>query len=514
MHWPASIAMQSKPDKGIALLLLALAAALGAGVGFGTSINPALPLAILFGIVAVILLVLRPRWAFALFIFALLVIEEFPSVQGETVERSTRTAFYAKSLGLGGLYAPDLWIIALLGIFLFLRLANHRRLGIVVDQIGWALMLIAFMATLSIVLSFTDGDPFAGGIIQETTGVAININEQALKMIALFHFKLFFMMFAAYLLTQLIIETRAHLQDLLRVCFVGALACVAVGAARIALNPGLIRQGLPLFYDSPSSWFFALFAMYTVVAWAHHLSPPRRIQMMTAISAVLMIFVLVSFRRTMWGAILLASIPLFFWLPSRARGRLVMILGVGFSLLLLIVLATPLRDVILAPVLGRVEQTNVSDVSTLYRLAIAVHIVDNFDTIPLFGHGARPLWNEIAALGFFRTNLENIHSLYWWWLLRTGLIGVLVGAIAIGMIFRQTWKSARTPASPQLRAIGIMIFLAFLMFLFSGIFNPVYAQVRYMVPVGIGLAIATRILQLAREERQGALAASRRHEAA
>ena len=95
MHWPASIAMQSKPDKGIALLLLALAAALGAGVGFGTSINPALPLAILFGIVAVILLVLRPRWAFALFIFALLVIEEFPSVQGETVERSTRTAFYA-----------------------------------------------------------------------------------------------------------------------------------------------------------------------------------------------------------------------------------------------------------------------------------------------------------------------------------------------------------------------------------------------------------------------------------
>ena len=52
--------MQSKPDKGIALLLLALAAVLGAGVGFGTSINQALPLAILFGIVAVILRLIRP----------------------------------------------------------------------------------------------------------------------------------------------------------------------------------------------------------------------------------------------------------------------------------------------------------------------------------------------------------------------------------------------------------------------------------------------------------------------
>ncbi|CAM8630621.1 O-antigen ligase-related [Comamonadaceae bacterium] len=495
-HWPA--------DTGLSVVLWLLAVALGVSAGIGTEGGVVVAAGAIVAVAGVMLLFLRPRWVFFLFLLTILVLEEFPSVQGETLERSTRTAFYAKSLGIGGLYAPDVWMLALLGMFVFIKLATHQRFALYMDRIGWALLLIAFTATLSIVLSFVDGNPFEGGVIQETTGVGFAINEQALQFIALFHFKLFFLLFLSYVLTLLIIDTPQRLNGLLPVFLAAACVCCLVGLARLAANPALVVQGLPLFYDSPSSWFFGLFAMYTVAAWAYGLHGRRTRALLTVVSFVLMFFVLVSFRRTMWAAILFAGIPLMIWLPTRAKGRLLLIGGVTMGVLLVVALLTPLRDILLAPVLGRVEQTNVADASTLYRLAVAVYMADAFTDIPWFGYGAKPLWNEIAALGFFRTNVENVHSLYWWWLLRTGLVGLLVGALAVGMIFRSTWRAAHVTYSAQWRVLGMMVLLALLMFMFSGLFNPVYAQVRYVVLVGVALAITSRILEFSASGASGA----------
>lgn len=480
------------------MVLWLLALALGVGTGMGSEGSGVIAVGVLLALAGLLLFLLKPRWFFYLFLITLVVLEEFPSGQGETLERSTRTAFYAQSVGIGGLYAPDVWMLALLGIFVFIKLAAHQRFALYLDKIGWALLLIAFTATLSIVLSFVNGNPFEGGVIQETTGVAFNINEQALRLIALFHFKLFFLLFVSYFLTLMIIDTPQRLQELMPVFFCAACLCVLLGLGRLAVHPGLIAQGLPLFYDSPSSWFFALFAMYTTAAWAYGLHNPRILTLMAVISMILMFFVLVSFRRTMWGAILFAAIPLFIWLPVRSKGRLLLLGGIGLSALLMVALLTPLRDILLAPVLGRVEQTNISDASTLYRLAIAVYMANNFTDIPWFGYGAKPLWNEIAALGFFRTNVENVHSLYWWWLLRTGLVGLLAATVAMGVIFRATWRAAHVTQSPSWRAMGMIVFLALLMFMFSGFFNPVYAQVRYVVPAGFALALTSRILEFSR----------------
>ncbi len=470
---------------------------MGGGIAYFSDSPVHIPMAFCGAIFAGLMFVLKPRWAFAGLVIALVVLEEFPSGQGETVERSTRTAFYAQSLGLGGLYLPDLWLALLCVLFVGYRVVQHQPLNFMVDKIGAALLMLAVIALLSITLSFVDGNPLDGGIVNETTGVSFKLNERALKLIALFQFKLFAMLFAAYVLGLVVFNHVQHIESFCRTFFVAAAICIPIGIARMIANPTIVTSGFPLFYDSPTSWFFALFAMFTVCAWAMDIIKGRTLFVMLCVSAALAFFVLVSFRRTMWGAIAFAAIPMLILLPSRARVKLsviLLVLGVvGLSILML----TPLRDSVLSPVLGRVEQTNIKDASTLYRLAIFVHVSETFSTIPLFGHGARPLWNEIAALGFFRTNMENVHSIFLWWFLRTGIVGVLVATFALGLVFYALWRAARV-ANPLLRTLGIVIFLALVMFLFSGTVNPVYAQVRYVVPLGLGLALASRILQFSR----------------
>ena len=56
----------------------------------------------------------------------------------------------------------------------------------------------------------------------------------------------------------------------------------------------------------------------------------------------------------------------------------------------------------------------------------------------------------------------------------------------------------------QFKAIAICLFTAVLITLFSGIFNPVYGEARYMLPLGLALGMATRLGQMSRLQRQGA----------
>jgi O-antigen ligase len=236
--------------------------------------------------------------------------------------------------------------------------------------------------------------------------------------------------------------------------------------------------------------------LYTLGAWAYGALGGWRAIAMSAVSAVLMFYVLISFRRTMWAAIALAFVLMLVWLPRPQRSRL-LIFGAFVTLLLLGILAlTPVGASLASSVAGRLQQTNVHDPSTLARLAIAVRVYQMFPDLPVLGFGVKPIWNEIASLGYFETSLENVHSLYYWWLLRTGYLGIIAMAVALALVASRLWRS-KNQRQPQLRVLALCLMLGYLMVLVSGIFNPVYAETRYTVLVGIGLAMTSRLLSFA-----------------
>jgi hypothetical protein len=492
-----STANESSTTTPLTVAALALAAGIGVMTALLSSFSAVAMVGAFAALIAGAVCLARPRLGFYGFLFLLLVMDEFPSLLGEVVERSMRTPFYSKSLGVGGVYVPDVLLVLLIGAHLFHAFWRRRSMNLVLDRIGMAILVIAAMMILSAASSLVFDDALAPVFLRKDSGLGFDVKPEALALVSVFQFKQVFLGFFAYLLGQMALQNEAHLDGVLRVMGLAALAEIGIGAMRFASTPTLIGENLPLFYDSPSSLLFALVGLYTLGAWAYGGLKGWRLIAMCAVSAVLMFYVLVSFRRTMWAAIALAFLLMLIWMPRLTRSRL-LIIGSFLTLLVAGVVAlTPLGASLVGSIMFRLEQTNVHDPSTLARLAIAVRVYQMFPDLPVLGFGVKPIWNEIASLGYFETSLENVHSLYYWWLLRTGYAGIGAMAVAFGLVASTLWRS-KNQAQPRMRVLALCLMLGYLMVLVSGIFNPVYAETRYTVLVGIGLAITSRLLSFAR----------------
>ncbi len=480
---------------------LLLGILLGGSICFATAYDLRIGIAASLGLLALVPLCLRPDWMFAGFVLSIFWIEEFPGAMGETLERSIRSPFYSKSLGVPGLNAPDLMMLVLISV-LMLRAFSIRRMKILwFDGIGAALVLLATAPIAALTANFITGNPFAHVDISETTGVAFDMSDFALRYIAVFQVKIFGYVFMAYVLGLLALQAEGAIERFIRLMAFAAVGMCVIGFVRLAQHPHIVLQVIPLFYHSPTSWLFALVIFYSICAWAFGLLSAAETRGVTVLCAVLTVFILISFRRTMWGGIALSAVILAFYLPSRPRRRIMILLGLFGTLGGCILLATPLQSIVLAPALTRLGQTSVDDTSTLYRLVLFLWFADNFRDIPVFGFGFAPLWNKIAGLGYFRVNLENIHSLYFWWWLRFGYYGLLAAFAALLLILREIFRIVAWKEESQIRAIGICALLALTILLFSGIFNPVYGEARYMIFAGLMLAT---ISVLRRRQRAGA----------
>ena len=482
--------------RNILLVLLGLCAGGIVIAAFAT--KPLYGLAAAAAFLALPLLAYRPLDLFWLFLLAILVLEEFPSGYGETAERSLRTPFYGTSIGIPGTYATDLLLYGVLALYLLDMLLRRRSLRIPLDGIGMGLMAMVLTAITSVVFSFLDGDPLRQGLIQETAGTGFEVNEIAARLIAFFQFKNFSCLFSAYLLGIIVIQTPAHVRKFVKTVGIGIVICVGIGIFRLVTHPEWVAQTIPLFYDSPSVWLFGMVGFYVVAAWSLDLLDHRRTVMLAALTGVLAVFILLSFRRTMWGGILFCMVPFFFWISGRARVRLFVAGLLGACLVGVALLASPVGSLIMKSVFERVGQTSVADTSTLYRLALAVYVTQHYSEIPLFGYGVMPLWNKFMSLGYFRTNIENAHSLYYWLLFRMGMVGLATALLTFGIAVRKAWVLSRNAINPHDRVMAIVLMLAIVLFLFSGIFNPVYAETRYTITLGLGLALISRIGQFNR----------------
>jgi hypothetical protein len=475
---------------GLAGTLVSAGAYLGMGIG----------IAVAAALVIAPVLLLRPMWAFYLFVATIFILEEFPAGEGDTLERSIRLPFYAASLGIPGLNAPELLMITVLLLLVLYQGVAKRRDIVFVDLVGVCLLTIGWCAVFAVVFSFIAGDPFEHAIIMETTGLGFEMNERALQFIAFFQFKLFAYLFIAYLLGLVAFRGEPEIRRFAIVLGGASVAMIAIGVVRLIRDPAIVAEVRPLFYDSPTSWLFAIGIFFIIGTWAYGLARRAQLAGLTVLGATLSLFILLSFRRTMWAGIAIAGLMLVAFLPPKRRAYLLGMLALFGAILGAVLVMTPLQELVLAPLVARIGQTNVEDTSTLYRLALFVYFARHFGDIPFFGYGVEPLWNQIVGLGFFRTNLENVHSLYFWWWLRTGAFGMLVATSAVSVLLVVLVREIRKTPPGFARLVNVCVLLALVVLLFSGIFNPVYGQARYMIFTGLLLAAFSRL----RRDRQAA----------
>jgi O-antigen ligase len=488
-------ALPADPAEGLGPALLALVA-----VGIGATIGLlaggerwVLAAAAATAICLAVPMLIRPASVPMLLVLALMVVDEFPNLLGEVPERSLRTPFYSTSLGLPLLYAPDLLIALATATWLLRRVLQQRQLGLPIDPVMLALMGIALAMATAVGMSISLGNPLAPVVIQYGTGLEIEVNERALRLIAVFQFKMLATVFSAYVAARLWLNEPGSRDGLWRCLGLGIAINIVAGLARLAAHPSLPAGGVPLFVDSAASCFFALFICHAVAAWSFGQLTPKRALVHAAASGVLALFILMSFRRSVWGAGLLSALVLLVLIPAGARIRLLACGTVGIAMLGLLVVLSPLRELVLDAVLQRIAHTSSEDLSTVYRVAITAYMAEHYQNIPFFGHGLKPLWNEIVVLGRFRDNVENIHSLYFWWFLRTGWFGLLLGAAAACTVM---FQAARNIASARLaddKVLAVLLLLVFIMLGFVGLLHPIYGQSRFMLATGLALALTSRL---------------------
>jgi len=441
---------------------------------------------------------LKPRLGVLLLIFALGFLEEFPGgLSDEIAERSARQPFYAATFGIPALYAPDVLIGGLCALFLCRKLLWNERFDLHVDKIGAAMILLLLSMTISILIGLAREHPFGPEVLDLSLLGKITLPETAARFIAVLQFKLYMLLFVAYVLGLIYFRTERDIRDMVIALGICMLLTVGLGVLRLIRDPGMVRVMTAVIYDTASVTFMALAVFYMISKWACGLYRPGRAALYAVFSVVLMVLILLSFRRTLWGAIFIATLVLPFIIPARGRGGLMMLMAIGALLGSAALFSTTAGRALLESVLARAGDTNLDQASTLYRFSLLVWLVERFDDIPLFGWGLKPLWNEKIQIRFFAANLENVHSLYVWILVRLGIVGILAATVAMGLILlrmRQTWTALR---DDHYRILVAMVLVMLILYLFNGIFNPVYANTRLVVPLGFAFALISRLPEIA-----------------
>ncbi|MEW6676497.1 MAG: O-antigen ligase family protein [Pseudomonadota bacterium] len=474
--------------------------------------GPMIPVALMVVLPALAAVVLRPRVGVLMLFFAMGFIEEFRGGIGDTgaggdeALRSERTPFYAKTIGLPSLYMPDVMIGGILFLYLAKAVLWRNTLGMRLDKIGLGLVLLALALVLSIVVPLMGPQPFGPAILDLSTLGSITLPEKNVSDVARYlpvlQYKLFFILFPAYLVGLVYFQQTRDIEQMLRVLGIAMAATVLLGLYRVVRDPGMIRMLVPVIFDTGSVALMAMTVFYLIGRWASGHYAMTRSVIYTLLAILLMLLILLSFRRTMWGAIALA-IPLFpFIIPRHAWRRLFILVGIGLGLGLLVLVATSPGQALLHSVLSRAAETHLNQSSTLYRFAIMTWLVENFFDIPAFGYGLQPMWNEKVYIRFFYTSMENVHSLYIWLIMRMGLVGFTISGAGLMLVLWRMWEVYRSLKEEQYRILVGVIFLSLVMYFFNGLFNPVYANVRHLVPLGLALALVTQLPSIAARARQ------------
>jgi O-antigen ligase len=323
----------------------------------------------------------------------------------------------------------------------------------------------------------------------------LKLPEPVARLIAVLQIKLFAMLFAGYLVGLLYFRRERDIRDMLRVVGAAMVLTLCLGAYRLVQDPSLVRKTIAVVYDTATVTLMALTIFYIVGKWASSYYGASRSALLAIFCAALALLILLSFRRAMWGGIAGAMLVFPMLLSGKPRANVFMLVA-SSAVLAAAALGTVGQGLVEAA-MARVGETSFKDASTLYRFALAMWAVERFADLPLFGWGLKPLWNETIRIRFFLANMENVHSVYVWVLIRFGVMGVFLFGAAVAMIFARIAQVRRAVSEDSHRVLIAVVIVFILLVLFSGIFNPVYSSVRAMLPLGIALGLISRLPEIA-----------------
>lgn len=190
---------------------------------------------------------------------------------------------------------------------------------------------------------------------------------------------------------------------------------------------GAVRPSVPFGYTN--EWGAALGVMLPMVVYATHLirSTFRR-RLMWAIIAFSVVPIIVSVNRGLWVSVVVALLVV---LSRAALARHVgVVVGVSAATLVgvVVVMATPLSDVIV----HRFDRPNLGTRETLVSNALQLAT-----DAPLFGHGA-PV--EIASLADANSVAVGTHGQLWTLLVSQGIPGMLFYLGFFAVALAMTWR--------------------------------------------------------------------------
>ncbi len=436
----------------------------------------------------------RPAWFMYIFAGIIFLVEEYPAASIAT-KRWIRTPFYAKSIGIPGLYAYDLFFLFAL-LMLFVSFASRRsRMEFphqFVIPVSFFLSVLMVSAAVSIIRQFLS----LPVLHYDVSTVGFAFHGAAVYLIGFAQTKTFLYLFITAFFFYVLMRDHDRVFDIIGVMAFSIVIAAFVGIYRFFHDPSLqLQQGVPLFYDTASSMAFLLFIVSVVVAFLLKLNMSTFWKVCAVLMSLLLLFLIVlSFRRTVW----LCSFIVVGWLVFRHGSKeafLRKIFGI-ISVIAALLLVMEFARVSVVPkgVEQRVSSTTLGESSTLYRFMIYHNAGEVIKDAPVFGHGIAPLWNYQMRHAHFRQTYENVHSLYLWILFRWGIVGFIGFVWILWHFYRQGVMVFQDPeASKADRAVVLAAMYGMSGFLITAAFFPVYGMVRFMVAMGLLVAIVERL---------------------
>jgi hypothetical protein len=483
-------------------LVLLFAVLISVGVVVLTPVSLKYVLAIIPVLMGMVIVPLYPESVYYGLLTIILVFEEYPAEIVESM-RWQRTAIYSQSIFIKGIYLLDailLFLVAYLMIKIFLK---EKDLSILKkNKFIVPIIILIFIILLSILVSLMENPNFMQEIY-DISKIGFYMTKEAANMISFLQIKVFFYFVVTFLITIFILDSKEKVVRAIYFIMIAAAVHVARGVARFAGRMSEFLNNIaPLFSDTASSFFFSMLIFFLLSMLLFDVIK-MNYQRLIALGFILLsaLCIVVSFRRTVWAGFLLSAVLYFLVLPKDKKFILFMSLSsLTFILLIALVLSGGL-DIIIRAIEGRLQQTSMVDISSLVRYSLYMDMAWRVFTLPPLGYGILPLWNFTLEMPYsLAFNLENIHSLYFWLMLRFGVISLLVFFIFCYRFFKYSYIVFKKSDDGLFKSVGLTFGTSFIVILVSGAAHPIYGETRFMIFLGIMTGILMNVL-LINEER-------------
>ncbi|MFO1054960.1 MAG: O-antigen ligase family protein [Planctomycetota bacterium] len=458
------------------VLLLGVAAALASDTRLGLKAYAAVGGA---AIAAWAIITQRDRLPLVFFLLVMLVEEFLPGLVVEDRTDRQLTILYGLSfLGLPGVYPVDVLLGGLLALCVYRAGIARRPIPLLGDRIFLPLALtagwIAIAAGISMFVFPDTTTPEAYNFRE----IDIGLTKRIALLVPYMQFKNWTYVYLAYALARIHLSDGVALRNLLRAAAIASIGTITIAVYRFLLYRVLRGGRGSLIYDDASLFVMTLTACFVILAWGRSMYARKHVLWQGLVVAGCAGVIALSSRRATTASFGIALAMVFLFLPNRFKARTLLVATLAAAVFL--VFGGNTSEVPTGVALDELNR----DRSAVYRLAL-IHNILRGDNFTLLGYGVKPLWNLPLVMGSFHFNYENVHNLYYWFILRTGIVGLVLVLYFFYRSLKACWTLRSRACTPAIATLAETLLIGFALFMFLGWFHPLYGMARFAILLGV-----------------------------